>query len=1224
MKTCLALLILLFSSWVSYADTFIVVNGNDSGTGSLREAIGLAPTNSVIKIEYSGVIDLLSPLVLTTDNLTIEGPAPIHMDIGAAAIASTNAAIEIIGNGIIIKGIKFSGKSGVNSYMRVQGTASATIEQCVFENNNISGGQGGAIFNDGNLVLSRCSFTNNVADNGGAIYSNGTLNVGFCSFHYCGNNGGNGGAIFSGGNLDLGRCTFFRTGSGTNTGGGIYLSNVLSAVKIRSSIFDSTSTASVPGTEGIGASTAASLMLTGNDITNCMMIDAPANLNSVIFGPYNNSVGAYPTNIFGLRSGGVITDGYGMQWIPVNNFAGTAIDNNIYNPDFIGGEDIRRSPSTTTYYSGAEDIGAVENSRYTIRNSNAGGAGSFQAVITAINAAGQGPYFLDFDYTGSATINITAPLSVFVGSNELIIDGYTLPLSRVPGPTDGVNPVVPAMANVVVEGPSSLQNAINIFSAGGARISGLTIAECGVGINIDNSQSLANIDVFGCHFGLNNLGVDNGKYCDTSIVIRNDYVTVGGDHDYRRNAFGGVNGPAKPHVFVQGFGFSSTRIEGNFFGLDAFGTGNANPGNGNIGVGFYGAGFGSISENVFGGLRKGIIVTGNSSMNIERNYFGLDSWGLGSMPIELGIEINGASGTSNIGGNDLANYFCSASDGSSSGAGVYIANTTVPQNIISNFFGFNKALTPVPNEIGVDVNSSSSVNIGLGSNIVNFIAASSVAGIQMNSTTNCIIQNAVLGLDTNGLTMAGYGNQIGINVLGSTSISIGVPGTPVWVCNSNSHGIILNGSSSCLLRDVNIGVDINLGAAGNSGSGIHVENSSAVNTIGGSSDSDGCIIANNGAHGISFSSGAFNNFVRNDSIYNHIGEGIQITGPTTQDILIEQTEIFNSGTTQKGIEVVSGANNGVPTPTILGASRCDGNLNVKVQFNNTIADDAQVEFFHIPAGSEDASGFGEGNTVLSLVPTNSYPASNIQIFTIPDVPAGDYISCVISYGLTNKNSSEFSNHSQVNELPTSSLLAQTDVNCFGETNGTISVTITGGTTPLTYDWLDTGASFATTQNVTGLAAGTFDLVVTDDVGCADTASYSITGPTSPVVVTLDGVNNVDCNGSMNGGADISVSGGTPGTAPLYYFDWDNDGTGDNDDVEDITGLNGGTYQVIVIDDNGCTDTIAGVNINEPAPISESSSVSSNYNGEDISCWGDADGSIQTMVSGGAGQRNINT
>jgi hypothetical protein len=56
----------------------------------------------------------------------------------------------------------------------------------------------------------------------------------------------------------------------------------------------------------------------------------------------------------------------------------------------------------------------------------------------------------------------------------------------------------------------------------------------------------------------------------------------------------------------------------------------------------------------------------------------------------------------------------------------------------------------------------------------------------------------------------------------------------------------------------------------------------------------------------------------------------------------------------------------------------------------------------------------------------------------------------------------------------------------------------------------------------------------------------------------------------NGEIDLSVSGGNGG----YTFDWDNDGTGDNDDTEDLNGLSTGTYNVTVIDSLGCSDSLS--------------------------------------------------
>ena len=71
----------------------------------------------------------------------------------------------------------------------------------------------------------------------------------------------------------------------------------------------------------------------------------------------------------------------------------------------------------------------------------------------------------------------------------------------------------------------------------------------------------------------------------------------------------------------------------------------------------------------------------------------------------------------------------------------------------------------------------------------------------------------------------------------------------------------------------------------------------------------------------------------------------------------------------------------------------------------------------------------------------------------------------------------------------------------------------------------------------------------------------------------------------DGSIDITISGGTP----PYQLDWDNDGIGDFDDSEDLIGISGGTYIVIVNDDIGCfeneTDTII---VSSQLSITESS------------------------------------
>ena len=160
----------------------------------------------------------------------------------------------------------------------------------------------------------------------------------------------------------------------------------------------------------------------------------------------------------------------------------------------------------------------------------------------------------------------------------------------------------------------------------------------------------------------------------------------------------------------------------------------------------------------------------------------------------------------------------------------------------------------------------------------------------------------------------------------------------------------------------------------------------------------------------------------------------------------------------------------------------------------------------------------------------------------------------------------------------------TNVSCNGGSNGAIDITPSGGTAPYTYDWDNDGAETPDNdpQDLSGLAAGTYTVTVTDANGCTTTASATITQPAAALAATETHV-NVLCFGGTTGSIDLSVTGGT---AP-YTYDWDNDGaeTPDND-PQDLSGLAAGTYTVTVTDANGCTTT-ASVTIEQPAfPLSE--------------------------------------
>ncbi|UUF13557.1 MULTISPECIES: T9SS type A sorting domain-containing protein [Flavobacterium] len=178
----------------------------------------------------------------------------------------------------------------------------------------------------------------------------------------------------------------------------------------------------------------------------------------------------------------------------------------------------------------------------------------------------------------------------------------------------------------------------------------------------------------------------------------------------------------------------------------------------------------------------------------------------------------------------------------------------------------------------------------------------------------------------------------------------------------------------------------------------------------------------------------------------------------------------------------------------------------------------------------------------------------------------------------------------------SATISQTDVSCNGGTNGTATVTATGGTAPYTYSWSPSGGTAAT---ATGLSAGTYTVTVTDANGCTTTQSVTITEPT--ILTASASQTDVSCNAGTNGTATVTATGGT---AP-YTYSWSPSGG----TAATASGLSAGTYTATITDANGCITT-QSVTITEPSALSVTTSKT------DVSCNGGANGSATVNVTGG--------
>jgi PKD repeat protein len=170
-----------------------------------------------------------------------------------------------------------------------------------------------------------------------------------------------------------------------------------------------------------------------------------------------------------------------------------------------------------------------------------------------------------------------------------------------------------------------------------------------------------------------------------------------------------------------------------------------------------------------------------------------------------------------------------------------------------------------------------------------------------------------------------------------------------------------------------------------------------------------------------------------------------------------------------------------------------------------------------------------------------------------------------------------------------------DVACFGGASGSIDLMVSSGTAPYSYLW----SNGATTQDVSGLVAGTYSVTVTDANGCTATRPVTIAQPAATLSLTATHV-DVACYGDTTGSIDLTVAGGT---APYTYL-WSNGAP-----AQDLTGLAAGTYSVTATDASGCTAT-RSVTITQPAALSAS------VTHLDVGCYGDSTASIDLSVTGG--------
>jgi sugar lactone lactonase YvrE len=322
--------------------------------------------------------------------------------------------------------------------------------------------------------------------------------------------------------------------------------------------------------------------------------------------------------------------------------------------------------------------------------------------------------------------------------------------------------------------------------------------------------------------------------------------------------------------------------------------------------------------------------------------------------------------------------------------------------------------------------------------------------------------------------------------------------------------------------------------------------------------------------------------------------GISYGGGTPKEGDIPYDVLWNFGGTE---DVYYNAAPGIYSVTVTDANGCSAEV------NNLIVDEPPVISLTFNVTdvlcNGDSTGtlkvIANGGTVSSTGSSAySYSWNNGSTdFSLTGLKVGVYAVTVKDDFLCSASGSFEVKQPQVLSLVTQPKA----VSCFGGADGSVLMNVSGGVQPYLYK-VDS-SSFKSTNSFSGITKGLHQAIVRDSNNCIRQVDFQILEPLQLAIIP--GVITGSCTGGSTGIINITVTGGTGNKR----FNW----TGPNgftSNREDLTGLQPGSYTVLVLDTNNCSVTR---NINVPAlnAIAIAGTV------VDVACFGGATGSI-TLTS----------
>ena len=1076
--------------------TFTVTNANDSGYGSLRQAILNAnafPGTNLITFDIGSDVQTIAPLSALptiTDPVVIDGTTQpgyvstpiIELDGSTSDDGSTWVSGLILagGNstvrGLVINSFRYAGIIlRTNGGNRVEGCYIGTDVSGTEAEGNVHAGIRVDLESSGNTIGGTTAEARNV------ISGNAGWGIGF---------------IGAGPN---------------NTVQGNYIGT------------DVTGTAPLPNLDG--------LELQGND----------------------NTIGGAAPGARNLISGNTrwgIRVRVGSGNTVAANFIGTDVSGTAALANGSYGLFIHDAPNTLVGGTTAEERNIIAGNA---------GAGVYILGAPATGTQIQGNY-IGTDATGTDTLGnglegvtvSNAPNNTIGGTTaeaRNLISGNGRHGIYITGSASGGCKVQGNYIGTDVSGGAGLGNGkvgVYIIDAPNCEIGGTADGARNV-ISSNGSQGvcISGAAATGCKVQGNYVGVDATGTVDIGNTLEGVWLIgapgaeVGGTSPEARNI---VSGNDSHGVQVTGTDAAGRVVRGNYIGTDV--TGVIALGNSSSGVYISGA-----SNTLVGGTTDGErnLISGNSTSGVYiygataaenqvlGNYIGTNSAGTGALG-NAGSGVFVRKGPRNtIGGMTAEERNLISGNGS---VGVYISGTEATENeILGNHIGIDATGTEAlgNNGHGVLISEASDNTVGGttpgAGNVIsaNAIMANNTHNVTISgiTATGNVVQGNYIGTDVSGaVALANTGN--GVSLMSSQSNTIGGAEQGARnIISGNSNGVVITGAGATenVVQGNYIGTDAGGTAAlGNAAHGVHLAAQASDNLIGGTDAGAGNTIAHNSGDGVFAGSGTGNGVLAN-TIHSNGGLGIDL-GP-------------DGMTPNDAGDVDAGANNlqNFPELTLAASSGITGSL------NSTADTEFRIEFFSNSA-ADDPTGHGEGETFLGAIGVTTDGSGDASFTAALPVVGGAFVSATATDPAG--NTSEFCACIEAidNQPPVVDAGGPYDV----DEGGSVMVSATGSDPDedlLTYAWdLDNNGEFETpgqevsfpAEALDGPSTRTIRVRATDSGGMTATDEATVTvANVSPQVVEVIGP--VD---PVQVGTEVSLAGSftDPCAADTHTALWD--------------------------------------------------------------------------------------